>query len=278
MKKLYDGINSGVQTITLTITTLALLLTAPIASAEVYTQLKGYWQCQEDGGQLSLEFKSRQQLLYNGQAYNYQLGPGVMQVREGSSLVNYFFMLEKGTLMVFSPDGTVMQCRKARKPKVAGTKQKSGKSAKQGRQALSADQEWPPRYDRPQGKVDEYNPGAQALLYKFAGRWDNVTTNTLTNLYLKPDGTFEEAYEAGYSGQFTDQGGYQTGHWGATGGQQARGHWKVVGGLRKGKFYLVDQNGRESVIHYQVHIRGGEVYWGEYFFNSQLYSVKYIYR
>lgn len=60
MKKLYDGINSGVQTITLTIATLALLLTAPIASAEVYTQLKGYWQCQEDGEQLSLEFKSRQ--------------------------------------------------------------------------------------------------------------------------------------------------------------------------------------------------------------------------
>jgi hypothetical protein len=278
MKKLYDGINSGVQTITLTIATLALLLTAPIASAEVYTQLKGYWQCQEDGEQLSLEFKSRQQLLYNGQAYNYQLGPGVMQVREGGSLVNYFFMLEKGTLMVFSPDGSVMQCRKARKPKVAGTKKKSGKSVKQGRQALSADQGWPPRYARPQGKVDEYNPGAQALLYKFAGRWDNVTTNTITNLYLKPDGTFEEAYEAGYSGQFTDQGGYQTGHWGATGGQQAGGHWKVVGGLRKGKLYLVDQNGRESVIHYQVHIRGGEVYWGEYFFSSQLYSVKYIYR
>jgi hypothetical protein len=60
MKKLYDGINSGVQTITLTIATLALLLTAPIASAEDYTQLKGYWHCQEDGEQLSLEFKSRQ--------------------------------------------------------------------------------------------------------------------------------------------------------------------------------------------------------------------------
>jgi hypothetical protein len=278
MKKLYNGINSGVRTITLTSATLALLLNAPIASAEGYTQLKGYWQCQEDGGQLSLEFKSRQQLLYNGQAYNYTLGPGVMQVREGNSLVNYFFMLERGILTVFSPDGSVMQCRKTRKPKVVGTKQKPGKSTKQGQQALSTDLGWPPRYARPQDNVDEYNPGAQALLYKFAGRWDNVTTNTLTNLYLKPDGTFEEAYEADYSGQFTDQGGYQTGRWGATGGQQARGHWKVVGGLRKGKLYLVDRNGQERVIPYQIHIRGGEVYWGEYFFNSQLYSVKYIYR
>jgi hypothetical protein len=97
-------------------------------------------------------------------------------------------------------------------------------------------------------------------------------------LYLKPDGTFEEAYEAGYSGQFTDQGGYQTGHWGATGEQQARGHWKVVGGLRQGRLYLFDQDGRERIIQYRVHIRSGEVYWGEYFFNGQLYSVKYIYR
>jgi hypothetical protein len=278
MKKVHGRINSRGQTITLTIFTLALLFTAPLASAEVYTQLKGYWQCQEDGQQISMEFKSQQQLLYNGEAYNYQLGPGVIQVMEGNSQVNYFFMVEGGTLMIFSPDGSVMQCQKARKPKVAGTKEKSGKPTTPGRQAQSPDQGWPPPYARPQGHINEDNPGTQALLYKFAGRWDHVTTNTLTNLFLKPDGTYEEAYEAGYSGQFTDQGGYQTGHWGATGEQQGRGHWKVVGGLRQGNLYLVDQNGRESVYNYQVHIRGGEVYWGEYSFNGKLYSVKYIYR
>jgi hypothetical protein len=131
---------------------------------------------------------------------------------------------------------------------------------------------------RPQGRIDEYNPGAQALLYKFAGRWDHVTSNTLTNLFLKPDGTYEEAYEGGYSGVFKDEGGYQTGNWGATGAQQARGRWKVVGDLRQGKLYLVDQSGRESVITYQVHIKGGEVFWGEYFFNGKLYSAEYVYR
>ncbi len=278
MKKPCGGFNLNFKTKTLTIAILALLLAAPISSAEVYTQLKGYWQCQEDGERLTLEFKSRQQLLYNGQAYRYQLGPGIMQVLEAGSPVNYFYTLEGGVLTVFSPDGSITQCRKAKKPNVAGTGKKSGKSEKQGRQTHTTDQGWPPPYIRPQGNIDEHNPGSQALLYKFAGRWDNVTTNTLTNLYLKPDGTFEEAYEAGYSGQFTDQGGYQTGHWGATGAQQARGHWRAAGGLRKGNLYLVDQNGRESVIQYQVHIQDGEVYWGEYFFNGQLYSVKYIYR
>ena len=278
MKKVYNKINSRVQTTTLTILTLALLLTAPLASAEVYTQLKGYWQCQEDGKQVSLEFKSEQQLLHNGEAFDYQLGPGVIQVMASNSLVDYFFVLEGGTLMVFSPDGSVMQCQKARKPKVAGTGEESGQPATQGRQTQIPDQGWPPPYARPQGHIDEDSPSTQALLYKFAGRWDHVTTNTLTNLFLKPDGTYEEAYEAGYSGQFTDQGGYQTGNWGATGEQQGRGRWKVVGGLRQGNLYLVDQNGRESVYNYRVHIRGGEVYWGEYFFNGRLYSVKYIYR
>ena len=180
--------------------------------------------------------------------------------------------------MIFSPDGSVTQCQKAKKPKVAGTKKKSGKPTTQGRQAQSPGQGWPPPYARPQGPVNENNPSNQALLYKFAGRWDHVTTNTLTNLFLKPDGTYEEAYEAGYSGEFRDQGGYQTGHWGATGQQQGRGLWRVVGSLRQGSLYLVDQNGRETAYQYQVHIRGGEVYWGEYFFNGKLYSAKYIYR
>jgi hypothetical protein len=278
MKKIHDRINSGILTIALTLATLAMLITPPLGSAEDYNQLKGYWQCQEDGEPVTLEFKSRQQLLYNGEVYSYQLAPGAIQIKEGNSLVNYLLMMQGSALMILSPDGSVMQCQKARKPKPAPTKQKPRKTTQQTRQARSPDKGWPPPYARPQGNIDEDNPGAQALLYKFAGRWDHVTSNTLTNLFLKPEGTYEEAYEAGYSGQFTDQGGYQTGHWGATGEQQARGHWKVVGGLRQGKLYLVDQNGRESVYHYQVHIRGGEVFWGEYFFNGQLYSVKYIYR
>ena len=173
---------------------------------------------------------------------------------------------------------TSPKCQKAKKPKQIRTQQKAGKATSSTTRARTNDQHWPPPYVRPHGQIDEYNPGAQVLLYKFAGRWDHVTSNTLTNLYLKPDGTYEEAYEAGYSGVFKDQGGYQTGNWGATGEQQARGRWKAVGGLRQGKIYLMDQSGREGVISYQVHIKGGEAYWGEYFFNGKLYSVKYIYR
>jgi hypothetical protein len=278
MKKFYDGINHKIHTFPLIVTTLSLLIISQLAWADSFAQLKGYWQCQEDGLQSTLEFKSRQQLLYNQQAASYKLAPGVLQVQEEQGLANYIFEIEGDFLLILSPDGSITQCQKAIKPKQTTTQQKSSKGTSPTAQTPSHDQAWPPPYARPKGQIDEHNPSAQTLLYKFAGRWDHYTGNTLTNLFLKPDGTYEEAYEAGYSGVMKDQGGYQTGSWGATGTQQARGRWKAVGGLRQGKLYLVDQNGRQSVISYQVHIKGGEIYSGEYFFNGRLYSVKYIYR
>jgi hypothetical protein len=278
MKNFRYGINPKAHIIILVITVFSLSLISQVARADSFVQLRGYWQCQEESLQSTLEFRSRNLLIHNGQQANYQLGPGVFQVQEQQGLANYFFEIKGDFLFILSPDGSVTQCQKALKPKQSATQPKSTKDASSMAKTPSHDQAWPPPYVRPQGRIDENNPGSQALLYKFAGRWDNYTGSTLTNLFLKPDGTYEEAYEAGYSGIFKDQGGYQTGNWGATGTQQARGRWKAVGGLRQGTLYLVDQNGRQGIIPYQVHIKEGEVFWGEYFFNDRLYSVKYIYR
>jgi len=278
MKRHHGRIDFRVHCMTLIIATLSMILISPVARADTFAQLKGYWQCLEEGQRATLEFKSREQLLYNGQAANCQLAPGIIAVQEEHGLVNYLFTQEGNFLVILSPDGSVTQCQRAKKPKQTATQKNSGKNKASTNRAQSQSQNWPPPYARPQGRVDEHNPNDQALLYKFAGRWDHVTRNTLTNLFLKPDGTYEEAYEAGYSGVFQDQGGTQTGNWGATGAQQARGRWRVVGNLRQGKLIMVDQSGRQSVIPYQVHVKGGEAYWSEYFFNGRFYSVNYIYR
>ena len=66
MKKFYAGINYKIHTLPLIVTTLSLLIISPSAWADSFAQLKGYWQCQEDGLQSTLEFKSRKQLSYNG--------------------------------------------------------------------------------------------------------------------------------------------------------------------------------------------------------------------
>jgi hypothetical protein len=137
---------------------------------------------------------------------------------------------------------------------------------------------WPPPYQRPTGKITNEDSSPGKLLYKFAGRWDSATSNTLHNIYLKPDGSFEDSYEAGYSGQFANQGGFQTGNWGATGNEQAGGRWTIQGTLRQGTITLIHGNGKRTNYRYQLHCRGSECYGGEYFFNGKLYSVKYIYR
>jgi hypothetical protein len=137
---------------------------------------------------------------------------------------------------------------------------------------------WPPPYQRPTGKITNEDSSPEKLLYKFAGRWDSASSNTLHNIYLKPDGSFEDSYEAGYSGQFADQGGFQTGNWGAAGNEQAGGRWTIQGTLRQGTITLIHGNGKRTNYRYQLHCRGSECYGGEYFFNGKLYSVKYIYR
>jgi len=253
----------------LTVSIVALLLISSAAWADEFTRLKGFWECKEEGAQATLEFTSNQNLIYNGTAYTYQLAPGVFQVQDETGVANYFYTIEDGILLIMSMDGSVSQCRKGKKPNNAAASKKPS-----GAPSPSADGPWPPPYVKPQPPFDEVNPSPELLLYKFAGRWDHVTSNTLTNLYLKPDGSYEEAYESGYSGTLANQGG----SWGATGAEQERGAWKVVGGLRSGRLILRDQSGNETAYQYQVHIQNGEVYWGEYFINNRLYSVKYIYR
>jgi hypothetical protein len=262
---------------------LCILLTAAtivglpsIARADEYARLKGVWTCEEAGTRSTLEFLSSSQLSYNGEITTYQLIPNAILVQEEYEAVPYYYRFQDDALVFFSPDGSVSQCRKAARQaapspspgQVVGT-------ARPG--ALVPGPNWP-RYERPAGRVSEDHPSPQALLYKFAGRWDHVTTNTLTNLYLKPDGTYEGRFEAGYSGQFQDQGGYQTGNWGTAGQEQDHGHWMIEGSLRQGSLTLIDPSGNRAVYRYEVHVKGGEAYWGEYFFNGELYSVKYVYR
>jgi hypothetical protein len=248
--------------------TFALLLSLPGYADEGYSLLKGFWQCQEEGGQATLEFQSKNQLVYNGQPANYQLLPNAFQVLEDIGPVNYYYQFLEGTLVIFSPEGSMTYCQKVKK----SPHQKQLSTRPHG-----TTQNWP-KYERPKRSMTGDESDLQSLVYKFAGRWDHVTLNTLTNLYLKPDGTYEESYEAGYSGQFQDQGGYQTGHWGAAGTDQGQGRWTIQGTLKRGTLTLTAANGARTVYQYRVHYKNGEYYWGEYFFNGKLYSVKYIYR
>ncbi len=136
--------------------------------------------------------------------------------------------------------------------------------------------DWPV-YAPPTEPVSEDAPSSQALLYNSAGRWDDVTPNTSTSLSLYPDGTYDSGYEASYSGDF-EEGGSQSGSWGAAGAEQDRGQWIIEGSLTEGTLTLIDPNGDRSAFPYQVHVEDGETYWGEYLIDGELYQVTYVYR
>ena len=255
--------------------TVTLLAIPQAASAYEYGRLQGAWDCDEGGTRSRLEFLSPSQLRYNGVPTTYQMLPDSILVEEEYGFVQYYCRFEGGTLVIFSPDGSVSRCRRAAQDAPAPAA--PGQQAAGAAGALVPGPSWP-TYQRPAGRVSEDRPSPQALLYKSAGRWDHVTSNTLTNLYLKPDGTYEESYEAGYGGQFHDQGGCQTGRWGATGAEQGGGRWMLQGSLKQGTLTLIDAAGNHTAYQYRVHYENGQYYWSEYFFNGELYSVTYIYR
>ena len=259
---------------------LLLVLTAlsPSLYANSFSELKGYWQCQEAGVGYSLEFTTASQLLYNGEATNYQIVSNVLMVEEGYGPVPYYFELQGDRLTFPSPDGSVAQCQRGSKPPAPSPQQAPTPSQAGSQHAplVVPGQNWP-IYARPAGRPAWNTTDPQTLVYKFAGRWAHTTGNTLSNLYLKPNGSYSDAYEAGYSGTFEDPGGYQTGAWGTAGAQQSGGHWTIQGTLEQGTITLHGNNGSRTVLNYQVYVRNGE-YYGDYYFNGKLYTVDYIYR
>jgi hypothetical protein len=252
------------------------------ASAEEPSRLQGAWECVTDGTRSVLEFQSSTELSYDGVTMTYELVDDAIFVGDEYGAVPYYYYyyyygFEGDSLVILSPDGSIMWCDESAQPVPSPTAPGPGSgTATVGPGILMPGPDWP-AYEPPPEPVSEDAPSPQALLYKFAGRWDNVTTNTSTSLYLYPDGAYERSYEASYSGDF-EEGGSQSGSWGATGAEQDRGHWMIEGSLAEGTLPLIDPNGDRSAFRYQVHVEDGECYWGEYLFDGELYQVTYVYR
>jgi hypothetical protein len=196
-------------------------------------------------------------------------------VQEEHGTTEYYYQMQNDMLLIFSPDGSMSACERGGQSTPSA---QTLPSAAMPKQTQFNDDGWPPPYQRPPGRSSWESSSPQHLLYKFSGRWDHYSGSTLENLYLKPDGTYDDASETSYSGVFTDQGGYQTGAWGAVGTGQGQGRWTIRGSLRQGTITLIRPDGNQRSFNYQVHCKGGECYGSEYFFDGKLYSVNYIYR
>jgi hypothetical protein len=112
------------------------------------------------------------------------------------------------------------------------------------------------------------------LVGHFAGRWASVTSHTLANVTLSPNGDFIYHYEAGYSGEFQNELGDQTGNWGVTGQDKTRGRWTVRGNKEQGVILITYGDGSVEQVEYRVHVEKGQIYWNEYWFDGKLYSKR----
>ncbi|NIQ74817.1 MAG: hypothetical protein GWN80_04665, partial [Gammaproteobacteria bacterium] len=152
-----------------------LLIASPTtyASGE-YNRLLGFWQCQEEGQRSTLEFQSKTQLLYNGEAANYHLAPGVIRVQEDYNLVDYYYTVQGKQLIIMSPDGSVTQCQKTVKPSKPTRASRQGQP---GHPAQPSQQTWP-QYAKPAPPPGGYTGNESdlaTLVWKFAGKWSHYT-------------------------------------------------------------------------------------------------------
>lgn len=76
--------------------------------------LLGAWQCSGEGGSSQLVFQSENVLVYNGEASSYMLAPGVIRVIEDFLPVDYPYTLKGDSLAVTFPDGSRIQCTRAK--------------------------------------------------------------------------------------------------------------------------------------------------------------------
>lgn len=70
------------------------------------SSLAGKWMFQSQQGQLTLEFLSSNQLVFNGETTTYQMKEGVIQAMGDYGWIDYPYTLQQGRLTITFPDGT----------------------------------------------------------------------------------------------------------------------------------------------------------------------------
>jgi hypothetical protein len=227
------------------------------------SDLIGTWYCRMEMGTSVLVFQSKDKLALDDQPANYKIVPGALRVTDDYGTEDYPYKLKNGKLTISFPEGYELEFVKS------SDETNDQDESLQG-QYDDIDESESDYSNQPNNNSNSSND----LMRHFAGTWWNASTNTETNVSLTADGRYYENYTASYSGGSNDQYGNETMNWGAAGDQKASGRWTVQGTRERGVLTIIYPNGNQRAINYQVHVENGEYYWGEYYFNGDLYGKK----
>lgn len=72
-------------------------------------KLLGRWRSQSELGTFDLEFRSKSQLIFVGEAFNYSLLQGIIRVQDGYETIDYGYRLQGNSLVIAFPEGYQLQ-------------------------------------------------------------------------------------------------------------------------------------------------------------------------
>jgi len=84
---------------------LSKVIQKPSADKSGGSSLLGRWIFQSQEGQLVLEFAEDNRLIFNGEATQYQLKPGIIQAMGDYGWIDYPYTLSQSTLTLTTPEG-----------------------------------------------------------------------------------------------------------------------------------------------------------------------------
>jgi hypothetical protein len=224
--------------------------------------LTGTWESQMQYGTSTLIIKPTGKIWLDGDSYDYKIIGNALRVTDEDGSQDYPFLLKGNSLSIDFAEGFRLQYSKVSDE----TKLPNGS-------IQTEDAESPQNYGNNYAQGG-YSGGDADLMRHFAGTWWNATRNTETTVNLTADGRYYENYSASYSGSSRDQYGNENMNWGSAGDQGVQGSWTVQGTREQGTLTIIYQNGNQRAINYRVHAENGQVYWGEYYFNGELYGKK----
>lgn len=210
----------------------------PSGNRQQGNSLLGRWVYQDPSGQMVLEFQSANTLIFNGEAAQYTLAPGVIRVSDGYVSVDYPYTLQGNSLNISFPEGYQLQFTR-----VGGAPQQAPGMAPQ----------------TTQGGGQEY------LLQGTLCRWSGSSTSSssyssTTRVYFDGQGNFSYTSESSFSG---DPGLA----YGQNQDPANRGTYRVVGN----QVQLVFGDGSRGVA--TVHMRQNDGRITELMYEGDLYAT-----
>ena len=214
-----------------------LILTMFLGNSTIYgqdesTKPTGNWLCQTEYGSVSLNFVSNEQMVYDGETFNYTLEGNILKVYSDYVWIDYPFELTGSQLIISYPEGYRLLFNKVSEAKtVTNTGSINSGANNSGGRYLN-------------GTLCEYGSSSSSSSYS--------SYSHTNRLYFDGRGNFQFGSESSYSGSAGSA--YSSDNASETGTYSISGDEVILtfndGSVYKLSIYFIQDDGRITEIYY----------------------------